>query len=176
MGQIPVFVSGRWPVENQPHRMGVTNERGEFTVTRVCAGPANLGANFANSPRGCGSLKTCLPAQNVKIVIGKDLTDTSNAPAWNTTPPQLTDLCPSLACLQTDGQPLLLCFIDIAQQPSQQFLVDLAERTDVLDAQGVIAVVVRTATVDIRPYDAVAKANHLTFCHLFLAEDDFEAH
>jgi protocatechuate 3,4-dioxygenase beta subunit len=57
----------------QPKRGTVTNERGEFTLTCLCPGPIFLQAGSRNSPGGAGFLKTCLPARDVKIVLGKGL-------------------------------------------------------------------------------------------------------
>ena len=171
--RVPIFASG-WPAEYQPHKQTATNERGEFTITRLCQGPVSFQANFGNSPGGSSHLRTRLPARSVKIVLGQKLTDVPQISSPDTRPAQLTDLCPALARLQTDGRLLLLCFVDIAQQSSKQFLMDLARKADVLDAKDVIVVVVRTSTIDIRPYDAFAKANHIPFCHK-PAGDDFAA-
>jgi hypothetical protein len=170
--RVPVFTNS-WP-EYQPGKSTVTNERGEFTFTRVCQGRIIFQANPANAPGGASYLRTRLPARNVKIVLGKDLTELPKPATSNAARAQLIDLCPDLSFLHTDGRPLLLCFVDIAQQPSQQFLVDLAKQTDALEAKDIIIVVVRTSTIDIRPYDAFTKANHLSFCSLCV-QDDFEA-
>ncbi len=171
--RIPVFLSEH-KLMHQPRKKTATNEKGEFTLTGACRGPASLQASFPSSPGGAGFLRTCLPARNVKIVIGKDLTDPPEPWTRDGAPPQPTDLCPGLWRLQTDGRPLLLCLVDPLQQSSRQCMIDLARKVDTLAAKGVITIGVLTAKVDSKQHEAFRRANHITFPN-YLAGDDFEA-
>ena len=170
--RIPVFVNDG-PGLEQPRRSTATDDRGEFTITRVCSGPARLQADFASSPSGPGFLTTRLPAQNVRIVRGKDQTDASRTPGPDAGSPQLVDLCPAFSQLLTDGRPILLCLADPLQPSSRECLVGLAGKTEALAARGVITIGVLTTKVDFQQHNAFVKANHIAFPN-YGAGDDFE--
>jgi len=171
--RIPVFVNDVLGLD-QPRRSSATDEKGEFTITRVCAGPARLQAGFASRPGGPGSLTTRLPAQNVRIVLGKNDADTWNVPLPDGAVLRPVDLCPGLSRLLTDGRPILLCLVDPVQPSSRRCLVGLAGKADALASRGVITIGVLTARVDFQQHEAFRKAHHITFPN-YPADDDFEA-
>lgn len=171
--QVPIFTSS-WPGQLQPHKITATNEKGEFTVSRLCQGRIDVQANFGNNPGGASRLKTRVPTRQAKIVLGKNLTDLAKTPTQATTPPQLTDLCPYLLGAQTDGVAILLCLVDVAQPSSRQYLADLARMVKALAGRGIIAVVVQTAPMPSKQDSDLLQANRnvLAWC---MAEDDFDA-
>jgi protocatechuate 3,4-dioxygenase beta subunit len=169
---VPVF-AGDYRQSPQPRRSTATNEKGEFSLTRLCTGPGSLQASFPSSPGGAGFLKTCFPVRNVKIVIGKDVTDPMRPSSGSGTPPQLTDLCPYLQGAQTDGIPLLLCLVDAQQPSSQQCLADLAKKAGALRDKGLLVIAVQTVRMGSQQDYGLLNANRTTlpWCGIL---DDFE--
>lgn len=72
--RVPVFACDLSELD-LPRRSTATNEKGEFTLTRLCRGPARLQAGFASDAGGPGLLTTSLPAHGVKIVLGQERAD-----------------------------------------------------------------------------------------------------
>jgi protocatechuate 3,4-dioxygenase beta subunit len=169
---VPVFVND--PLEfDQPPKSTATNERGEFAIQRLCRGPACLQASFASSPGGSASLKTRLPARDVKMVLGKDFPPSPEASVVDTAPLQLTDLGSYLVHLQTDGRPILLCFIDIRQQSSRQCVAELTRKADALEAKGIITVALQASPEGTNELYAQLDA-HCTAFPRRMVREDFE--
>ena len=80
VAQVPVFAHGLEGLK-QPGRNTITNEKGEFTITRLCPGRVRLQADFGSRAGGPGFLVTELPADGLKVVLGKELTHTPRNPA-----------------------------------------------------------------------------------------------
>ena len=169
---VPVMVND--PLEfDQPHKSTATNERGEFAIRRLCRGPAGLQASFATSPGGSASLRARLPAQDVKMILGKNLPQKPDS-IWDPAPAPLADLGSRLPHFQTDGRPILLCLVDIHQPSCRQFLADLTGKADMLEAKGVITVALQTSLAGTKEEYALLD----THCPAFpwrAAWDGFEA-
>ncbi|MCL5282779.1 MAG: carboxypeptidase-like regulatory domain-containing protein [Planctomycetes bacterium] len=170
--RVPVFV-GDERAHDQPPKDTRTNERGEFTFTRLCQGPVRFQANAGNSPGGATFLRTRLPARDVRIVLGKGL---PQDPESSTPPLVLTqpiDLGSYLPHDLTEGRPVLLCFIDIRQPSSRQCVAELVGKADALEAKGIITIA-RQASEGTRELYAQLDA-HCTAFPWHLAGGDFAA-
>jgi hypothetical protein len=170
--RVPVL-AGEYKEMHQPRRSAVTNERGEFVLTRVCTGPGSLQASVPNSPGGAGFLKTHFPARNVKIIIGRNITEPTGPATGYSGSPQLAELCPYLRAALTDGIPILLCLVDAQQPSSKQYLTDLARKADTLRGKGVLVVAVQTSKMSSEQDYGLLNANRtaLPWCGIM---DDFE--
>jgi protocatechuate 3,4-dioxygenase beta subunit len=173
VARVPVFVHSERTLD-QPPKGTTTNERGEFTFTRLCPGPVSLQASYGNSPGGPTFLKTRLPARDVKIVLGKGLTQGLEASVSDAASLRLIDLCPGLYHLHTDGRPMLLCFIDIRQQSSQQCVAELTRKADALEAKAIITVALQASPEGTRQLYAQLDA-HCTAFPWRMAGEDLEA-
>jgi protocatechuate 3,4-dioxygenase beta subunit len=169
---IPVgaFTGGLGEIE-QPLRSTATNDRGEFTITRLCRGPVNLQAGSPDRPGDQASVQTQIPSQPVKIVLGKNTIQRSETSVLGKSLPDLKDLGLTLA--DANDKPLLVCFVDIEQRPSRQCLSNLAKKTGALSAKGVSVVVVQVAKVGLRQYKDWLKAAQIDL-PIHVAEGDFE--
>jgi hypothetical protein len=171
--RLPVFVGDERTVD-QPPKDTMTNERGEFTFTRLCQGPVRFQANAGNSPGGATFLRTRLPARDVKIVLGNGLPQDPESSIPPLVPTQPIDLSSYLPHFQTDGRPVLLCFIDIRQPSSRQCVMELVRKADALEAKGIITIVRQASPEGTRELYAQLDA-HCTAFPWHLAGQDFAA-
>ncbi|MCX5643955.1 MAG: carboxypeptidase-like regulatory domain-containing protein [Phycisphaerae bacterium] len=171
--RVPVFANAPLGID-QPPKATATNERGEFTFTRLCPGPVSFQANYGNSPGGPTFLEARLPARDVKIVLGKGLSQRPASSIAHLTPTQPIDLGSYLRHSLTDSRPVLLCFIDIRQPLSQQCVAELVGKADALEAKGVITIVLQSSPKASRELYAQLDA-HCTAFPWGMAGEDFEA-
>ncbi len=171
---VPISINGVAGEVQHPDKSTATNERGEFTFTRICRGVIRIQASFGSSPGGAGYVRTVIPCEPVKIILGKDLSRTPEASIKGKPLPSLAGLSKDLAEARTDGSPLLVCLCDLEQRPSRQCLVDLAKQADKLTAKAIRVVVVQTSKVDLKQYEAFLRANGIAF-PIHTIEGDFEA-
>ena len=169
--RVPVFANAPLGID-QPPKGTATNERGEFTFTRLCPGPVSFQANYGNSPGGPTFLETCLPARDVKIVLGKGLSQRPASSIPNLTPTQPIDLGSYLRHSLTEGRPVLLCFIDIRQPSSQQCMAELVGKADALEAKGVITIALQASPEGTRELYAQLDT-HCTAFPWGMAGEDF---
>jgi hypothetical protein len=170
--RVPVFVGDERALD-QPPKDTRTNERGEFTFTRLCPGPIRFQVNAGNSPGGATFLRTRLPARDVRIVLGKGLPQDRESSITPLVPAQPMDLGSYLSRDLTDGRPVLLCFIDIRQPSSRQCMAELVRKADALEAKGIITIT-RQASEGTRELHAQLDA-HCTAFPWHLAGEDFAA-
>jgi hypothetical protein len=173
VARVPVFVGDERTLD-QPSKDTMTNERGEFTFTRLCPGPVRFQANAGNSPGGATFLRTRLPARDVKIVLGKGLPQDAEPSIPPLVPTQPIDLGSYLPHSLTEGRPVLLCFIDIRQPSSQQCVAELTRKADALVAKGIITVVLQASPEGTRELYAQLDA-HCTAFPWHMAGEDLEA-
>jgi hypothetical protein len=171
---VPIFINGLAGEVQHPGKSTATNERGEFTFTRVCKGVIRIQASFGTSPGGAGYVRTVIPCERVKIILGKDLSHLPEASILGRPLPSLAGLSKDLADTRNDGSPLLVCLCDLEQRPSRQCLVDLAKQADKLAAKAIRVIVVQTSKADLKQFEAFLKANGITF-PIHMTEGDFEA-
>jgi len=74
---IPLYVHG-YRSFDQPNRSTATDSQGRFLINRICKGPLIIQADAANSLSGSGRLYAQGGDQDVKIVIGKEITHTGH--------------------------------------------------------------------------------------------------
>jgi hypothetical protein len=169
--RVPIFVNGLAGV-SQPSKATATNDKGEFTITRLCKGPIRLQANFDSEPGGAGFLSAEVPARDVKIVLGQKRTHTSETSIRGKPLPDLMEL--GVSSTEVNGKPVLLCFCDIDQRPSRRCLSDLRGKADTLAAQGVTLLIVQVSKTDLSKYQTWLKDNGITLpIHVF--DSDFQA-
>jgi hypothetical protein len=171
---VPIFINGLAGEIDHPSKSTATNDRGEFTITRLCKGVIRLQANFSSSPGGQGFIRTQVPSQPVKIVLGKDLTQMPDTSILSKVLPNLADLSKDLSEVKADNKPILLCLVDIEQRPSRRCLSDLAKKAGALADKGVSVVLVQTSKVDLKQYNDFLKANSIGF-PIYMVDGDFGA-
>lgn len=142
---VPIFVNGL-PGVSQPSKATATNERGEFALTRLCKGRIRIQANFGSSPGGAGFIKAELPARNLKIVLGQELTHEPDTSLLGKPLPDLNDL--GLSAPSTVGKPVLICFFDMQQRPSRNAILRLAGQADALRQKGIVVMAVQASKVE----------------------------
>lgn len=169
--RIPIFVN-RIAGGRQPSKTTATNEKGEFTIMRLCPERVRLQANFSSAPGGEGTVETAAPARDLKIVLGKLLTQMPQTSLQGKPLPHVADL--GLSAVQVRDKPLLVCFCDLEQRPSRQCLTRLAQQSGNLETQGVILWVVQVSRVDMAKYEGWLKDNAITM-PLHRVAGDFQA-
>ncbi len=169
--RVPIFVNGLVGV-SQPSKATATNEKGEFAITRLCRGPIRLQASFDSEPGGAGFLTAEAPARDVRIVLGKQSTHTSETSIRGKPLPDLKEL--GLSPTEIDNKALLLCFCDIDQRPSRRCLSDLAGKSGGLAAQSVTLLIIQVSKIDMSKYQTWLKDSGIAVpIHVF--EGDFQA-
>ncbi len=143
--RVPIFVNGL-PRVSQPSKATATNERGEFTLRRLCRGPIRLQANFGSSPGGAGYVKAELPAQDLRIVLGQQLVHEPDINLAGKLLPDLGQL--GLAAADVDDKAVLVCFFDFQQRPSRNTVMQLARRADALAEKNIVVVAVQALKVE----------------------------
>jgi protocatechuate 3,4-dioxygenase beta subunit len=171
--RVPIFVGDERTLD-QPHKDTRTNERGEFTFTRLCQGPVSFQANAGNSPGGATFLRTRLPARDVNIVLGKGLPQDPESSIPPLVPTQPIDLGSYLPHSLTEGRPVLLCFIDIRQPSSRQCVAEMVRKADALEAKGIITIARQASPEGTRELYAQLDA-HCTAFPWHMAGEDFAA-
>lgn len=149
-----------------------TNEKGEFFVGGLTRGAASVQGNVPQTPEGCGSLITLVPARHLRVILGRDLwaeTSLVGRPL-----PDPGQWCSDLAQFNAEGRPVLVYFTSTAGERSRQLLLKLAAKSRVLAASNVAVIVFETANVNPRQFEEFVEANSLPF-PIHVVEGDFEA-
>jgi protocatechuate 3,4-dioxygenase beta subunit len=141
--------------ENQPDRLNMqdvqTDAAGKFTITGVSAGTLRLSADARGGVRRYGYVQTEGGATDVQIVVSDRPTSQLYAPrrpaSLKGKPlPPMKDLGIDLPA-GAAGKRLLVCFWDMGQRPSRNFVTQLAARAAALDEKGVMILAVQAAKV-----------------------------
>jgi len=157
------------------HRiMTATDEQGRFCLPHLCKGAIEITASYGSKPSDRGTLTLQVPAENVKIVLGKDLYHDATLSLLGKPLPDLSTLSKNIDFNEIDGKPVLLCLMDIEQRPSRQCLKQLAGQAESMASKGVTPIVVQVSKVDLTRYDAFLRAGHIDM-PLHMIEQDFEA-
>ncbi len=151
-------VSGIVP---QYANLTATDEQGRFRLTHLCKGAIKIWTPGGSKHRGEGTLTLQVPAEDVKIALGKDLFHDATLSLLGKPLPNLSALSKGIDFNEIDGKSVLLCLIDIEQRPSRRCLRQLAEQAEFLNSTGVTPVVVQVSEVDLAPYDAFLRAAHI---------------
>lgn len=139
--------------EGQPHRTGMTDEEGKFTIENVCAGKIRVSANKSGATRLYGSIETDGGATDVTIRISQRSVSRRyqprRPPSLVRRPlPDMKDLNLNPSPGEIDGKIVLVCFGDMEQRPSRRCITLLAKQADQLKEKDIIAVVVQTSKID----------------------------
>jgi hypothetical protein len=178
---LSVSVSG----PSQPSLETTTDQEGRFLLQGLVRGEVRLQAytTYASQkPRLSGTEKAQTGDRNVRIIVSK--VDEQGRPVQPSLPalqsllakpiPSLADLSSSLAQLQGDPRPLLVCFVDLDQRPSRRCLLDLATRSATLAAKGVAVAAVQVSKADPAQLSEWLKTNKVDFS-IHVVEGDIEA-
>ncbi len=157
---VPIFVNGLAGV-SQPSKATATNEKGEFAIKRLCQGRIRLQANFSSSPGGAGYVKAELPAQDLKIVLGQELTHEPEMSILGKPLPDLKGL--GLSAAQVGDKAILMCFFDMQQRPSRNRVLELARRTQEFKQKGTAVLVVQASMMDEAALKTWVQDNEVAF-------------
>jgi hypothetical protein len=159
---------------DQPNRVAVTDEHGQFRLTRECRGMISLQAGFGSDsdPTGEGHVWVQVPTQYVKIILGKNVVYEPKVSLQGCILPSMAELFAGLPPAANGDTSTLLCLVDIEQRPSRQCLVDLSKKTGVLSGKGVTPVILQVSSVNLRQYQDWLKANEIDM-PIHIAAADF---
>jgi hypothetical protein len=166
--------------QHQPFSETSTNKEGRFILRGLVRGAVSIYA-FRMEESGIlhGEAEAQTGDPNVQVVVierdlkGKPVQAKDKSLAGKPLPP-LTDLAKDLARVQTDGKPVLLCFVDIEQRPSRRCLSDLAKKADALAAKAVTVLVVQVTPVDPKQHEDWLRTNQVAFS-VHVADAGFDA-
>jgi len=154
--------------DGQPHRNGMTDAKGKFTIESVCAGKIRISASKSGATRLSGSIETDGGATDITIRIGQRSVSTRYEPRR---PPSLVgrplpdmkDLNLSPSPGEMDGKIVLVCFWDMEQRPSRHCVTQLAKQADQLKEKEVIIVTVQASKMDPKTLDEWVKKYKIPF-------------
>ena len=149
------------------------DEQGRFRLTHLCKGKIKLWSPGGHRDRDEGTLTLQVPADNVKIVLGRDLFHDDAPFQAGKSLPNLAAWSADIDSDEIDGKPVLLCLIDIAQRPSRRCLKQLADAAPSLTSRGVTPVVMQVSKVDLAPYAAFLRAGQIDL-PIRMMDQDFE--
>ncbi len=146
---VRVYCSG----ESQPRRQTRTDDKGRFTLEKVCAGRIRVSASMSGRTRLYGSIETEGGATDVGVVIRERQLSTryvpKRPPSLVGRPlPELKDLKIDLSPTDVSDKIMLVCFWDMEQRPSRYCIRELAKRAEELKEKGVTVVAVQASKVD----------------------------
>lgn len=150
-----------------------TDEQGRFRLTHLCKGTIKIWTPGGNKHRGAGTLTVQVPAEDVKLVLGRELLHDATSSLLGKPLPNFSSFFKDFDVNEIDGRPVLLCLIDIAQRPSRRCLRQLAGQAESLASKGVTPVVIQVSKVDLAPYGAFLRAAHFDI-PIRTMERDFE--
>jgi len=163
--------SARGAVPQYSH-YSATDEQGRFRLPLLCEGAIKIEASGRSKYPGKGTLMLQTPAENVKIVLGKNLDHDATLSLSGKPLPDLSALSKDLNQIQAPDTPLLVCLCDIQQRPSRQCLFGLSQKVDALSARGLALVVVQVS--DVPELHQPWLNNALTDLPIHMCECDFE--
>jgi hypothetical protein len=147
---VPIFLTGLRGshTAGQPSRHAVTDNKGQFSIERVCAGPLRLQAGMGGRENGPGFLDAAGGDRNVKVILGQQLVHTRHVSLVGKSLPDLKDLNVELSPADSNNKMILICFWDMNQRPSRHCIRQLAKRAEELKEKGSIAAAVQASKVD----------------------------
>jgi hypothetical protein len=147
---VPIFLTGLRGsrTAGQPSRHAVTDNMGQFSIERVCAGPLRLQAGMGGREGGPGFLDAEGGDRNVKVILGQRLVHTRHVSLVGKSLPDLKDLNVELSPADADNKMILLCFWDMNQRPSRHCIRQLAKKAEDLKQKGITIVTVQASKVD----------------------------
>jgi protocatechuate 3,4-dioxygenase beta subunit len=139
--------------DNQPHRNAQTDTDGKFTLDGVCAGKVRVSASKSGAARLYGNVETEGGVADVRIVISESPSSTRYvpklAPSLLGKPlPDLKDVKIDLPPADLTGKMLLVCFFDMEQRPSRNYLRQVNTMAKKLATQNVVVVAVQASQMD----------------------------
>ena len=158
-----IHLAGPRGNDEQPRRMTVTNEKGEFYVGRVCRGPLRIQAGYSSDPGDIGYLDAHGGDKNVKVVVGQKGVHAKHVSLEGKPLPNLTEFKVCLLPDDANNMKLLVCFFDIGQRPSRHFVRELAKKAEQLDEKGITIVTVQASRVDKGKLDKWVEDNNIGF-------------
>ncbi|HUW19984.1 MAG TPA: hypothetical protein VMW16_11845 [Sedimentisphaerales bacterium] len=149
-GDVPIFLTGPRGshTAGQPSRHAVTDNKGEFSIERVCPGPLRLQAGMGGRENEPGFLDAEGGDQNLKVILGQRLVHTRHVSLVGKSLPDLKDLNVELSPADANNKMILVCFWDMNQRPSRHCIRQLAKRAEELKEKGAIAAAVQASKVD----------------------------
>lgn len=139
--------------EDQPSLITRTNADGKFMLGCVCAGRIGIRAQKSGQKQLRGRVETEGGAAGVRIVLQE--LDAGGRPVPKKAPSQVGRTISELVGIEIDFIPeqvknrmILVCFWDMNQRPSRNFVIQLAKRAERLKEKGVTVVTVQASNVD----------------------------
>ena len=140
-----VHVKGLPGGQEQPRKGTITNANGWFFFSRICKGPLQLHAGWA-SDKDTGFLDAEAGDKDVKIVLGQKRVHTDRFSLVGKPLPELEQFGLKSAS-NAGGRQMLVCFWDMYQRPSRNFVQQLSKRAKLLTGKGVYTVLVYAGPV-----------------------------
>jgi hypothetical protein len=150
----------------QPNESVETDADGNFKFENVCAGEADLYANYnAGNQYMYGNVSTEGGAEGIKIIL-------SSQGGYNRFEPKkpaslvgkpLPDLAAYGVQRPADANSILVFVWDMQQRPSRHFAVELTRQKDILAAHKVTVVLLHAANVEEGPLESWLAENKIPF-------------
>ena len=152
---VPVMMFGK----GQPIRNTVTDKSGKFILKRVCKGPFRIQAGMGNSQIEPGFLKGDEIDENVKVILGQDLTYRPYQNLINKPMPDISDF--GMKQEDMKGKILLVCFFDLEQRPSRNCITQLNKKAKELESKDIEIIAVQASKIEQTKLDEWIKENNI---------------
>jgi len=154
----------------QPMRRGiVTDAQGRFVVDGVCKGAIQIYAHARDrSPVEYGHTAAEAGATDVRIVLEKRSSSILHPPEqapslMGKSLPELNDIEIDFNFDRAIERMVLVCFFDMQQRPSRNYISRLAERAGQLRQKGISVIAIQASKVDKNSLDEWLKENNIPF-------------
>jgi len=163
--------------EGQPSLTTRTNADGKFMLGCICAGRIGIRAQKSGQKQLHGRVETESGAAGVRIVLQE--LDAGGRPVPKKAPSQVGRTISELDGIEIDFIPeqvknrmILVCFWDMNQRPSRNFVIQLAKRAERLKEKGVSVVTVQASNVDENKLNEWVKEYNIPFPVGMIQEDE----
>ncbi len=140
----------------QPSRVVSTDNNGQFRIDGVCKGPLRIRVEN-------GFIDAYGGAEDIKVVLGKQLVHTRHESLAGKSLPDTTELGLNLSSVETNNKMIIVCFFDMNQRPSRNCLLQLSKRAEELMAKDVVVVAVQVSKVDDSVLNEWVEKNNISF-------------
>ncbi len=149
--------------KGQPIRNSITDKDGYFTLHRICNGPLRIQVGLGNTNIDSGFINADEIEENIKIILGQNLTYTKNISLTGKQLPDFNDVIINQSALNSIDKKLLVCFFDIEQRPSRNCILELSKKAKELTEKDIEIIAVQISQIEQANLDDWIKENQITF-------------
>ena len=156
--------------DGQPMRRGImTDAQGRFVVEGMCEGTIQIYAHARNrSPLEYGHTAAEAGATDVMIVLKKSSSSSLHSPEqapslMGKSLPEFNDIEIDFNFDRANEQMMLVCFFDMQQRPSRNYISRLVERAGQLRQNNISVIAIQASKIETNSLEKWLKENNVSF-------------